>query len=263
MTDAALAERTSTERDLADAHTAQPSLKGRKAIITGGTTGIGRAIAVLLASEGAKVFVCGRNEQHLADGLERIREVGDGDGISLDLADDDGVKRFVAAANDYFGGSFDIAVINAAIPAENVSKLSPADLRYAVAVDFTAYLATADAVAEVMQNKGDIILIGSTSAHSLSAGSSVYAGMKAGVAGFAEALRKELAPKGIKVGLIEPGKTGADFQYESFSAEEQADEINAERMLRAEDIAVAAHFMLTQPRRAVVQQVTVVPRKAE
>jgi NADP-dependent 3-hydroxy acid dehydrogenase YdfG len=250
-------------RNLSDAHTEQPGLQGRKALITGGTTGIGRAIAVLLASEGAKVFVCGRNEQHLADGLSRIREVGEGDGISLDLADDDGVERFVAAAEEYFGGGFDIAVINAAIPAENVSKLDEAALRYAVAVDFTAYLATADAAAQAMQDQGDIVFIGSTSAHSLEAASSVYAGMKAGIAGFAEALRKELAPNGIKVGLIEPGKTGADFQYESYSAEEQADEINQEKMLRGEDIAVACHFMLTQPRRAVVQQISVVPRKAE
>ena len=100
-------------RDLSDAHTEMPSLKRRKAIITGGTTGIGRAIAVLLASEGVDVFVCGRDAQHLQDGLTRIREVGKGDGINIDLAEPDGVDRFVAAARDYFG-DFDIAVINAA-----------------------------------------------------------------------------------------------------------------------------------------------------
>jgi NADP-dependent 3-hydroxy acid dehydrogenase YdfG len=85
-------------------------------------------------------------------------------------------------------------------------------------------------------------------------------GMKAGIAGFAEALRKELAPKGIKVCNIEPGKTGADFQYPSFTAEEQAEENRKETMLRAEDIAVAVHFVLTQPRRANVQQVVIAPR---
>jgi NAD(P)-dependent dehydrogenase (short-subunit alcohol dehydrogenase family) len=53
--------------DRSDAHTEMPSLNGRKAIVTGGTTGIGRAIAVLLASEGAQVFICGRDPQHLGD----------------------------------------------------------------------------------------------------------------------------------------------------------------------------------------------------
>lgn len=245
--------------DISDAHTAMSGLSGRKAIITGGTTGIGRAIAVLLASEGVDVFVCGRDPQHLEDGLSRIREVGKGDGISLDLADADGVERFIAAAKDYFG-NFDIAIVNAAVPAQGVAKMTAGELRYAIAVDFTAYLETAHAAAEVMGDHGDIVFIGSMSAHVLGAGSSVYAGMKAGIAGFAEALRKELGPRGIKVCNIEPGKTGADFQYADFTAEEQAEEISKGAMLRAEDIAVACQYLLTQPRRAVVQQITIAPQ---
>lgn len=248
-----------TDRNLSDAHTEIRPLAGRKAIITGGTTGIGRAIAVLLASEGARVFICGRDPQHLADSLARIGEVGTGDGISIDLAEPDAVDRFVGAAHDYFG-DFDIAVIDAAVPATGVTEMSADELRYAIAVDFTAYLATAHAAAQAMPNGGDIVFIGSMSAHSLSAESSTYAGIKAGIAGFAEALRKELAPKKIKVCNIEPGKTGADFQYEKFTAEEQAERINQEAMLRAEDIAVACHYLLTQPRRAVVQQITIGPR---
>lgn len=246
-------------KDLADAHTEKPSLKGRKAIITGGTTGIGRATAVLLASEGVDVFVCGRDPQHLEDGLERIREVGKGDGIAVDLADADGVDRFIAAARDYFG-DFDIAVVNAAIPAKGLTTMSADELRYAIATDFTAYLTTAYAAAEVMKDHGDIVFIGSVAAHILGAESSVYAGMKAGIAGFAEAVRKELAPKGIKVCNIEPAKTGADFQYADFTAAEQAEENRKETMLRAEDIAVGVHYVLTQPRRAVVQQVVIAPR---
>lgn len=246
-------------RDIADAHTDMPPLSGRKAVITGGTSGIGRAIAVLLASGGVDVFVCGRDAQHLNDGLKRIREVGKGDGINVDLAEEDGVERFLAAAQDYFG-AFDIAIINAAIPAKGVTQMSAKELRYAIAVDFTAYLETAHAAAEAMGDHGDIVFIGSMSAHLLGPGSSVYAGMKAGIAGFAEALRKELGSKGIKVCNVEPGKTGADFQYPSFTAEEQAKQINKDWMLRAEDIAVACHYLLTQPRRAVVQQITIAPR---
>lgn len=246
-------------RDIADAHTEKPGLAGRRAIITGGTTGIGRAIAVLLASEGVDVFVCGRDPQHLEDGLERIREVGKGDGISLDLGEEDGVDRFIAAAKAYFG-DFDIAIVNAAIPAQGLTTMDAKELRYAIAVDFTAYLTTAHAAVEVMKDHGDIVFIGSVSAHLLGGDGSVYAGMKAGIAGFAEALRKELGPKGIKVCNIEPAKTGADFQYESFTAEEQAEAINRDVMLRAEDIAVGVHYVLTQPRRSVVQQVVIAPR---
>ncbi|WP_420141151.1 SDR family oxidoreductase [Sphingomonas sp.] len=242
-----------------DAHTEQPSLEGKKAIITGGTTGIGRAIAVLLASYGVDVFVCGRDPQHLEDALQRIGEVGRGDGIAIDLAEPDNVRRFFDAGLAYLGG-LDIAVINAAVPAQGITTMDEGALRYAIATDFTAYLLSAKAAADALRDHGNIVFIGSMSAYMLGAGSSVYAGMKYGIQGFSEALRKELGPKGIQVCNVEPGKTGADFQYESFTAQEQADAINREEMLRAEDIAVATHFVLTQPRRAVVQQVTVAPR---
>lgn len=245
--------------NLRDAHTEMPSLEGRKAIITGGTTGIGRAIGVLLASEGVEIFTCGRDEQHLADGLERINEVGKGSGVALDLAEKGAVDRFFAEAKEKLG-DYDIAIINAAIPVEGVTAESEDDVRYAVAVDFTAYVLSAHKAAAAMKDKGDLILIGSMSAHSLGGESSIYSGIKKGIQGFGEALHKELGGKGIKVGLIEPGKTGADFQYPDIPAEEQRKLINEDKMLRAEDIAVAAHFMLTQPRRAVVMQMAVTQR---
>lgn len=249
-------------KNLADAHTEMPSLRGRKAIVTGGTTGIGRAISVLLASEGVEIFTCGRDPQHLEDGLGRINEVGKGYGISVDLAEKEGLDRFFKAAEDRLGG-YDIAIVNAAIPAQGVTSESEDDARYALATDYVAYVLSAHKAAKAMGDHGDLILVGSYSAHVLGPDSSIYAGMKKGIQGFAEALRKELGSKGIKVGLIEPGKTGADFQYPDFPAEKQREMINAEKMLRAEDIAVAVHFMLTQPRRAVVQQLTMVQRVAD
>lgn len=242
-----------------DAHTEQPSLDGRNAIVTGGTTGIGRAIAVLLASKGARVFICGRNADHLEDALARIREVGDGDGLAIDLAEAEGVDRFFAAADAWLGVP-DIAVINAAIPAEALADTKEDDTRYQIETDFTSYLITTQKAAERMEAGSDIVLIGSMSAVSRKGGSSIYVAAKSGIQGFAKSLREELAERDIKVGLIEPGFTGADFQYPDFPPDKQVELINAHKMLRAEDIAVATHYMLTQPRRTAVSLMRVETR---
>ncbi|HET6526865.1 SDR family oxidoreductase [Sphingopyxis sp.] len=245
--------------DESDAHTQIPDLKGRRAVVTGGTTGIGRAIAVLLASYGVKVYVCGRTPEHLDDALERIAEVGEGGGIDVDLSIAEDVDRFFEAAEDYLGG-IDIAVINAAIPADALADAGESEARYQIDTDLTAYLICAQEAARRMDAGSDIIFIGSMSAVSRSPGSSIYIAAKSGIQGFAQAFRKELAEQDIKVGLIEPGFTGADFQYPEFPPEKQRELIHADQMLRAEDIAVAAHFMLTQPRRTAVSLIRVETR---
>src|SRR3546814_115244 len=125
--------------DEQDAHTERLGLDGRKAIITGGTTGIGRAIAVLLASYGVRVFICGRTPEHLDDALQRIDEVGEGDGINVDLSIADDVDRFFEAAKVYLG-AIDIAVINAAIPASALADSGESEARYQLETDLTAYL---------------------------------------------------------------------------------------------------------------------------
>lgn len=219
--------------------------------MTGGTTGIGRAIAVLLASYGVKVFVCGRTPKHLEDALKRIREVGEGDGIEVDLSKKEDVDAFFAAADDYLGG-LDIAVLNAAVPADALVETSEDDARYQLETDFISYVVTAQEAAGRMDAGGDIVFVGSMSAVSRKGGSSIYVAAKSGVQGFAQSLRQELAEKDIKVGLIEPGFTGADFQYPDFPPEKQRELIGQDKMLRAEDIAAATHFMLTQPRRTAV-----------
>lgn len=243
----------------ADAHAMVRPLKGRRAIVSGGTTGIGRAIAVLLAAEGCKVFICGSGEGRLDDALRAIRAVGEGDGIATDLADSDNVRAFFDAGEAYLG-SFDIAVMNAAVAAGALTEMSEDALRTAIAVNFTAYLLGAHAAAARMKRVGDIVLIGSMSAHVLGPSSTVYAGIKAGIAGFSEALRRELGPKGIRVALVEPGKTASNMQYPVLGDDEHQRMIAEETMLRAEDIAAGVQYLLTQPTRTVVQQLTIVPR---
>lgn len=252
-----------TDISAKDAHTQTLALTGRRAVVTGGSTGIGRAIAVLLASGGATVFIGGSDQGHVDDALARIREVGTGEGIALDLSQEDNVSRFLAAATDAIGG-YDIVVANAAEAAEGLSDMDEAAVRHAVSLNFTQYLLLARAGAEAMgadgDAGGDIVLIGSMSAYALGPKSTVYAGIKHGLQGFSIALRRELGPKGIRVALVEPGLTGSDMQYPDISADKQREMIGKDEMLRAEDIAVGVHYLLTQPRRAVIQRLTIAPR---
>jgi NADP-dependent 3-hydroxy acid dehydrogenase YdfG len=245
--------------NISDAHTEMPSLKGRKAIISGGTTGIGRAIAILLASEGAKVYICGRNPQYLEDALERIRQVGEGDGINIDLTKQEELDRFVAEGEKYLGG-IDIAVINAALPADGLQDTEVDDIRYLVDTNLTHMMTMAKRVVDRMGEGSDIVFIGSMSAVSREGSSTVYTATKTGMEAFAEALRKELAEKDIKVTNIEPGLVGTDMQTPDIPVEKQREMIHAAKMLRAEDIAAAAHFALSQPRRTIVSLMRVEPR---
>jgi len=248
--------------NLSDAHTEMPSLRGRKAIISGGTTGIGRAIAILLASEGAKVFVCGRTPEHLDDALERICEVGEGDGINVDLSRQADIDRFVEEGEKFLGG-IDLAVINAALPADGLQDTEVEDIRYLVDTNLTHMMTMARRVVDRMDAGSDILFIGSMSAVSRAGSSTVYTATKTGMEAFAEALRKELAEKDIKVGNIEPGLVGTDMQLPDIPVEKQREMIHQAKMLRAEDIAAAAHFFLCQPRRTVVSLMRVEPRIAE
>lgn len=243
---------------ISDAHTERLSLAGRRAIVTGGTTGIGRAIAVLLAAEGARVYLVGTDQAHLDDALARVREVGDGEGGLFDLSRPEQVGAAVDAASAALG-SYDVVVANAAEAAGGVTEMDEAALRHAIALNFTHYLLLTQRAARDL-TVGDVVMIGSTSAYALGPHSTVYAGIKSGLQGFSIALRRELGPRGVRVALVEPGLTGSDMQLPDIPPERQRDLIAEEKMLRAEDIAVGVHYLLTQPRRAVIQRLTISPR---
>jgi NADP-dependent 3-hydroxy acid dehydrogenase YdfG len=240
-------------------HTAMPTLKGKRVFITGGTTGIGRAIANLLGSEGAEIFTCGRHRPELDDALESIRSTGAtaaGDVADVSKADD--IERIFKQADESLGG-LDIFINNAAVAGGGLEEEDDESWRYIVETDLLGYIGCAKEALRRMKpaGGGHIILIGSMSADLRSSGSSIYAATKSGIQAFAEALRKEVNPDGIKVSLIEPGKTGSDMVDESPS--EQREHIQKHEMLRAEDIAVAVHYVLTQPARCDVVSLQIRP----
>lgn len=242
-----------------EVHTRMPSLSGRRVLISGGTTGLGRAMANLLGAEGARIFTFGRHQPELADALRDIRATGaEAEGITADAARPEDLRR-VFECSDRFLGGLDVLIANAALGAEGVADMREQDWRYVIETNVCGYIGCVQLALERMRprRQGHLVLIGSISADTRSAGSSIYVATKSAIQGFAEALRKEVNPEGIKVSLIEPGAVGSDMQDESPA--EQREKISRKEMLRAEDIAVCVHYVLTQPARCDVTEVQIRP----
>jgi 3-hydroxy acid dehydrogenase / malonic semialdehyde reductase len=236
------------------------NIDGKRILITGGTTGIGRAAAIQLAKQGARLFIFGRHEPELRDALTSIQEEGEADGMTADQSDHEQLLDVFKKAKDKLGG-LDVVIANAALGAEEIEKMKDEDWRYVADVNFTGYLDVAkQAIDAFGEEGGDIILVGSVSGEEPSEGESVYAATKAGIAGFAAALRKEVAKKNIRVSLIEPGAVDTDMQ--EGTKKEKEEKIRKAEMLRADDIADLVGFVLTRPQRCTISEVRIEPRIA-
>jgi NADP-dependent 3-hydroxy acid dehydrogenase YdfG len=235
---------------------------GKGAIVTGGTTGIGRATALRLAADGAKVLICGRHQQELDDAMTDLRKVGwEVHGLTVDLSRREDVTRLFAEA-DRLLGRLDILVNNAALGAGAIGEDSETDWEYVVRTNLVGYMGCArEAIARMRAaGAGHIVNIGSMSADVREEGSSIYVATKAAIQGFSESLRKEVNKLGIKVSLIEPGAVGTDMQP---AKETHAAQAESGEMLKAEDIADCVLFCLTQPKRCDVVAVSIRPHAQE
>jgi NADP-dependent 3-hydroxy acid dehydrogenase YdfG len=248
-------------KELAD-YTPQ-NLTGKIVLVTGGTTGIGRATARILAGLGARVFITGRNQAPLDETIRdtvAIYPKAEIKGITSDLSKEEDINKVFSTLEETFG-KIDILVNNAGLAAEGIMKGSYEEWQYVLTTNLLNYMACANAAAKQMQKtgKGHIINVGSMSAETRTGESTVYVATKSGIRGFTASLRKEINPKGIKVTLIEPGLTSSDMQPEP--AEEQRKKVEAMEMLNAEDIAAGIIYCLSQPERCNVVSLQVRPIK--
>lgn len=249
------ATKTATARKL----TENVDIAGRGILITGGTTGIGRATALLLAEHGARVFIFGRHQEELNDAMNDLRQAGDQVfGITADVTKREDIERILTEAKEELK-TIDILVNNAALAADAVLDTSYEQMEYIVRTNLLGYMGCAHEAAERMKKQGfgHIVNVGSMSADVREDGSSVYVATKAGIQGFSEAFRKEVNKYGIKVTLIEPGAVGTDMQPESPRKQRKKEE--TEEMLKAEDIAECVYYCLTQPKRCDVVVVQIRP----
>jgi NADP-dependent 3-hydroxy acid dehydrogenase YdfG len=235
------------------------SVNGKNILITGGTTGIGRSTALLLAAQGAQVMIFGRHEQELKDAIHDIQATGGTvSGLTADTSNPDDIRR-VFQELDRGLGKIDILINNAALGYNSVMEGEYKDWQYIVNTNLLGYMAMAHEAIKRMKTNGGghIVNIGSMSADVREKNSSVYVATKAGIEGFSEPLRKEVNPLAIKVTLIEPGAVGTDMQPQS--PEEQRQLQEKMEMLKAEDIAACVLYALTQPKRCDVVMVQIRP----
>jgi len=174
-------------------------LRGRTALVTGATGGLGTAIARALAARGAVPIVTGRR----ADVLEPLAAETGGRAMAADLSSAADVDRLLAEA-----GQIDVLVANAALPGSgHITSFSVEDIDRALAVNLRAPMVMARRLAEPMaaRGAGHIVFVSSLSGKVASGGGSVYAATKFGLRGFAHGLREDLRGAGVGVSVVLPG----------------------------------------------------------
>jgi NADP-dependent 3-hydroxy acid dehydrogenase YdfG len=242
------------------------SLQGRRAVVTGASSGIGEATALALSAEGAEVAIGARRKDRLDDLARRI-DAGGGTGhpFAVDVRDESAARGFVQGAAERMGG-VDILVNNAGVMLLGpVEGTDPEEWRRMVEVNLLGLLYCTQAAMPLMREGGGghIVNLSSVAGRQASMGSAVYNLTKWGVNGFSEALRQEGLHSGIRVTVVEPGFVETELQGQNTNpAVVEAIERMREQigeLLEAEDIAAAIVYAVSQPQRVNVNEILVRP----
>lgn len=222
------------------------SLNGKGVVITGGTTGIGRATAVRLASAGARILILGRTASTLEEARSAAGEHGQVHAVEADVTKREDVERVFAEADRVVGG-VDILINNAGVNRDDFADGDWDSWRTTLDTNVLGAVACCRAAAERMKprRRGHIVIVGSMSADLRNPASVVYSASKAAVQSMGESLRKQLNPEGIRVSVIEPGAVDTPMQGDDLK--ERRRRVKAGDMLEADDIARAIEYALLQP----------------
>lgn len=236
-------------------------LTDKTAVVTGGSRGIGRAIAVALAAEGAKVAVIyAGNAAAAEETLSLIKEQG-GEAVAMqcDVADDAAVSDMINAVKEQFG-SVDILVNNAGITRDGLlMRMKEGDWQTVLDTNLTGVFHCTKAVTKLMmkQRSGAIINITSVVGQTGNAGQANYAAAKAGMIGFTKSVAKELASRGIRINAVAPGCIDTDMTAVLSDAvkEDMLKSIPLGRVAQPEEVAKAVVFLASDNASYITGQV--------
>ena len=180
------------------------AIKGKKALVTGGTRGIGRAIVDLLADEGCDVALCARSAGPVADTVAALERKGvKAAGSALDVADLAALKTWVAEAAAALGG-IDIFVANVSALAQGMDEDS---WRRGFEIDVMATVFGCEAALPFLEKSaaGSIVVVGSTAMAEIYGPNRSYAAVKATIVPYVKGLARNLAAKNVRANLVSPG----------------------------------------------------------
>lgn len=236
-------------------------LQGKTAIVTGGSRGIGRAICIALAKEGANVVTC---YAHGADGanetVKLCQEYGvKAETVKADVADNDDVAAMITKVKTEYG-SVDILVNNAGITKDNlILKMNEDDFNQVIDTNLKGAFLCIQNVARIMlkQKSGKIINISSVVGVSGNAGQANYAASKAGLIGMTKSVAKELGSRGITVNAVAPGfiETDMTAKLPDEVVDEMKKSIPMKSLGQVEDVANLVAFLASEHARYITGQV--------
>lgn len=221
-------------------------LRDKVALVIGGASGIGLAIAQRFAAEGAQVYFTGRRQADLDAALARIGEAAHA--VTADAGRLEDVKAVVEQIRSR-SGRIDTLVVNAGFSEPSgIEDITEDHFDRIVGVNLRALLFAVQSALPLMSRGATVVLVGSIAGNIGTEGFSVYGATKAGVRSLARTWTTELAPRGIRVNVVSPGPTDTAM-FESVpeaTRTELASTIPIGRLGRPEEIAAAALFLASE-----------------